>query len=550
MRLLLAALLLPVAGAATPGTNFMVLFMDDNGWGDNGCNDPNVTETPRIDQMAREGIRFSDFHASYSVCTASRGALLTGRLCPRTGVCNNFGPNSIHGMAAGELTMADILTAGGYDAHMIGKWHLGHNEGYHPTYRGFMTYTGLPYSGDMGCLDSDPPNCEHPRGSSPACPARCGADLVGNGGGETAIPLYASSNEWDGWNCSGRKCSQEIVLAPFDPFALNDHYVGRAKDIFARYGNGGAKQGTPFLLYVAFAHTHTPLAYAPKWANASSRPAHARSGKVFGDTVAEVDGAIGAMLDSLDASGLGEDTLVFLTADNGPADLGSVNCWAIGSPGPYVGAWQRSDGGGGSTCKGTVWEGGHRMVGVARWKGRLHQPGRSTTALAQTIDFLPTFASIAGVALPTDRAYDGIDLSPVLLQGSDAGHTTLFHPSGNGKPPAMRYGQYKAFFTTSGASPCKNEGEPLEAAWVEGAAVGRSINHDPPLIFDLDADPAESRPVNVSTEILGHIQAAADAFWASVNDEKNLRSKTDYSQDSAHRPCGNASSACCRVSPK
>ena len=133
---------------------------------------------------------------------------------------------------------------------MVGKWHLGHNEGFHPTYRGFRTYTGLPYSGDMGCIDIVPKGCGMPDGDapgSPACPGMCppdgppesnattaaasGADPV------TAIPLYGSSDAWAGTNCSGRPCSEEIILAPFNPNDLNTHYVARSTEIVQRYVN-------------------------------------------------------------------------------------------------------------------------------------------------------------------------------------------------------------------------------------------------------------------------------------------------------------------------
>ena len=119
--LLLAKILF--AAAEAEKTNFVVLFMDDNGWGDSSVNMgvDAVHETPHMQKMADEGITFSDFHSSYSVCTASRGALLTGRLAPRTGVANNFGPTSSYGMAPGELTIADVLGAHGYESHMIGK---------------------------------------------------------------------------------------------------------------------------------------------------------------------------------------------------------------------------------------------------------------------------------------------------------------------------------------------------------------------------------------------------------------------------------------------
>ena len=107
------------SGAEKP--NFVILFMDDHGWGDVGCNtNGEVKETPHIDKLAASGIRFHDFHVGFSVCTASRGALLTGRSCPRTNVCGNFGPDSKHGMSLQEKTVADLLKAADYDTHMIG----------------------------------------------------------------------------------------------------------------------------------------------------------------------------------------------------------------------------------------------------------------------------------------------------------------------------------------------------------------------------------------------------------------------------------------------
>lgn len=131
---------------------------------------------------------------------------------------------------------------------------------------------------------------------------------------------------------------------------------------------------------MAFAHTHTPLAYSVPFQNTSR--------SVFQNTLAEVDNSIGRIIAALDTAGLSNNTLVFLTADNGPADLGSVACSAIGSVGPFVGAWQKSPlgGGGGATAKTTTWEGGHRMLGVARWPGRI-AAGRITNALASTLDF-------------------------------------------------------------------------------------------------------------------------------------------------------------------
>jgi arylsulfatase A-like enzyme len=559
--------------------NFVVLFMDDNGWGDSSVNmgAAAVHETPNMQKMADEGITFSDFHAGFSVCTASRGALLTGRLAPRTGVGNNFSPESSYGMAREELTIADVLGGYGYESHMIGKWHLGIKEPFHPTYRGFMTYTGLPYSGDMGCIDIDAAGCSESRSSannstgipgagspaynstgisgagSPACPEMCPSDSYPSSKDpQTAIPLYGSSNKWDGRNCSGRPCDEEIIYAPFNPNTLNNHYVARAREIFTRYGAGGVSEDIPFFLYVAFAHTHTPMGYDLKWAGTSKRePPPARSSSVYGDTLAEVDGAIGSILDSLDAAGLGNDTLVVLTADNGPADLGVVNCWAIGSPGPFTGEWQKSaTGGGGNSntgvCKATTWEGGHRMVGVMRWSGHIKNPGRKTTAVAQTVDYMTTFAAIAKAKLPSDRVYDGVDLTAVLTNASDDGHVTMFHPryhieSDTNYIAAMRYMNYKAHFYTGGTSGCIN------ATMQSGGGGGKSMKHDPPLIFDLDNDPSESTPIDPETipDIVQTVKDAINSFETSCS--STFHSQTNYSTNPLDRPCGNHSSACCRT---
>ena len=113
------------ASEVAPKPNIIVMFLDDHGWGDTSVNMANVTETPHMQSLAKEGIRFNDFHAGASVCTPSRAALLTGRYGLRTGVIANYGPNSKYGMASTEITLADMLNSAGYESHMIGKWHLG-----------------------------------------------------------------------------------------------------------------------------------------------------------------------------------------------------------------------------------------------------------------------------------------------------------------------------------------------------------------------------------------------------------------------------------------
>eukprot|EP01063_Lacrimia_lanifica_P022926 TRINITY_DN30436_c0_g1_i1.p1 TRINITY_DN30436_c0_g1~~TRINITY_DN30436_c0_g1_i1.p1 ORF type:complete len:549 (+),score=163.06 TRINITY_DN30436_c0_g1_i1:35-1681(+) len=537
-----AHMLLAAAAAAAMPPNFVILFLDDHGWGDVGCNtNGSVTETPHIDALAAEGLRFTDFHAGFSVCTASRGALLTGRTCPRTGVCGNFGPSAQYGMALQERTVADLLKTAPtpYATHMLGKWHLGHHEPYSPTYRGFDDWMGLPFSGDMGCLDSTPQGCRSSYDrtvGNPACPALC--SLLPAHSTVVGIPRYDSAAA----NCTGHPCNDDIVEQPFEPKALNARYAARATSIIEEHA--ASDHPTPFLLYMAFAHTHTPLAYdETRFGNASSRPGRAQ---IYGNTLAEVDDAVGQIVRAVDAAGLAQSTLILLTADNGPADLGVVPCENIGSQGPFEGAWQKSrhGGGGGGTAKTTVWEGGHRTVGLARWPGTV-RPGVSG-ALVSTLDFVPTLAKLAGAELPTDRVYDGVDLGP-LLRGEKgaAGHSTLVHPIGEGTyplgVPAMRLGRYKAFIETEGSDSC------FLPDGTHRTGRGGKMRHDPPLIFDVEADPAESTPLDPDTipEVVQSIRAAFAEYWHSVN--TTLRSATDYGGSPQYRPCGNTSAPACRT---
>ncbi|XP_065419767.1 arylsulfatase G isoform X11 [Chrysemys picta bellii] len=144
--------------------NFIVILADDVGWGDLGANWAETKDTPNLDQMAAEGMRFVDFHSAASTCSPSRASLLTGRLGIRNGVTHNFAVTSVGGLPLNETTLAEVLKEAGYITAVIGKWHLGHSGLYHPNFRGFDCYFGIPYSHDMGCTDT-------PGYNLPPCPA-------------------------------------------------------------------------------------------------------------------------------------------------------------------------------------------------------------------------------------------------------------------------------------------------------------------------------------------------------------------------------------------
>ncbi len=319
--LLFFLFLLPFSTATPP--NFVVVFLDDAGWGDAGCNAPDQTqETKHLDALATQGLRFTDFHSAASVCTPSRASLLTGRLGLRTGVTNNFRQGSLAGLPQTEVTVAELLRdEAGYTNAMIGKWHLGTHPPFHPTYRGFERYLGVPYSVDMGCTNV--PGADHPTRQE-CCPAHWAAASGGRQGqgqvqddrhrfaeidptswgflshhhhaalrstaapqsptclAALAVPLYNSS----AYMCSGRpSCNDDIVEQPVNLTTLAGRYGAYAEAFLEEMAQQQATAQTraPFFLYVAMAHMHVPLAYDARFENASSRTDR----RIYGNALAE-----------------------------------------------------------------------------------------------------------------------------------------------------------------------------------------------------------------------------------------------------------------------
>lgn len=206
-----------------------------------------------------------------------------------------------------------------------------------------------------------------------------------------------------------------------------------------------------------------------------------------------------------------------------------VKCELTGNKGPFLGTWQLQHGGG-SSAKTTLWEAGHRTIGLASWPGTI-AAGRVTGATASTLDYFVTIASLANAPLPSDRSYDGVDLTPVLEGKSDKAHTTLFHPNSgasgvNGALDAVRYGEFKAIYQTGGAPGC-------------GGKKADAIHHLTPLLFNLTADPAEANPLS-PTEYAAVITAINQARAHKINDiNSTFHSITNYDQDDSVEPCCN-----------
>jgi len=252
--------------AAERPPNIVLIFTDDQAYGDLGVYGAKGFRTPSIDRMAREGIRFTDFHVAQAVCSASRTALLTGCYPNRLGIVGALGPRNTHGIHDDETTLAEVCKSRGYATAIFGKWHLGHHPRFLPTRHGFDEYFGLPYSNDMW-----------PR--HPSAPANY-----------PDLPLI-----------EGDRVAQ---LNP-DQSQLTTWYTERAVKFI------DSNRDRPFFLYVPHSMPHVPLHVSQKFAGKSQQG-------LLGDVIEEIDWSVGEILGAIKRNGLDDDTLVMFSCDNGP----------------------------------------------------------------------------------------------------------------------------------------------------------------------------------------------------------------------------------------
>ncbi|XP_034361550.1 arylsulfatase G isoform X1 [Arvicanthis niloticus] len=488
--------------------NMVIILADDMGWGDLGANWAETKDTTNLDKMASEGMRFVDFHAAASTCSPSRASLLTGRLGLRNGVTHNFAVTSVGGLPLNETTLAEVLRQAGYVTAMIGKWHLGHHGSYHPNFRGFDYYFGIPYSNDMGCTDA--PGFNYP--PCPACPQSDGLwrsperDCYT----DVALPLYENLN---------------IVEQPVNLSSLAQKYAEKAVEFIEQ----ASTSGRPFLLYVGLAHMHVPL-------SVTLPLAHPQNQRLYRASLWEMDSLVGQIKNKVDHVAK-ENTLLWFTGDNGPW---AQKCELAGSVGPFIGLWQTHQGG--SPAKQTTWEGGHRVPALAYWPGRV--PANVTsTALLSLLDIFPTVIALTGASLPPNRKFDGLDASEVLFGKSQTGHRVLFHPNSGaageyGALQTVRLDHYKAFYITGGAKACDG-------------SVGPEQHHVPPLIFNLEDDVAEAVPLQKGSpeyqEVLPKVTRVLADVLQDIADDNS--SRADYTQDPSVTPCCNPYQITCRCQP-
>lgn len=375
--------------------NIIIIFADDLGYGDLGCYGHPTILTPNLDNMAKEGMRFTQFYVGAAVCSPSRASLLTGRLGIRTGVYGKrsvFFPDSPGGLPLDEITIPEILKTKGYATGIIGKWHLGSRPEYLPIHQGFDYWFGIPYSNDMGKVGNN-----HPQPGNP--------DATFEKKNYVPLPLYRNG---------------QIIETEPDQHYLTQRYTTEAVGFIKK----NHRANKPFFLYYASNFPHIPLYASPSFEGKSKR------GR-YGDVVTELDWSIGQVLKTLKELKIDKNTLVIFTSDNGP--------WL-----------QMKDYGGSAGLlfegKNSTYEGGMREPAIAWWPGKI-KANTVSTSLANSMDLLPTFAKLSGANVPGDRILDGTDISDLLFGIKDKVRNIVYYYISDNLY-AIRKGAWKAHFTT------------------------------------------------------------------------------------------------------
>lgn len=395
MKPLLICLLFAFAHVqAATQPNFILIFPDDQGYGDLGCFGSTTIHTPQLDRLAREGRRFTSFVVPSSICSPSRAGLLTGCYPKRVGMAKGvLTPRSITGLNPKEHTIADHFKQNGYATACIGKWHLGHHPEVLPTAQGFDSFYGIPYSNDM----NHPDNKGKPAGGPD------GMDALWNDPESTLTKWKTPLTE-----------NEKIIELPVDQRTITRRSTDRGIAFIKK------NKDRPFFLYLPYSMPHVPL-YVPD----DVRDPDPK--RAYINTVEHLDTEIGRLIDYLRESKLADNTYIIFATDNGP--------WLTfkhhgGSAGPL------------REGKFSTFEGGHRVPCIIWAPGRI-PAGTQCDALASTIDLLPTIAALTHTQLPADRPVDGMDISKLLDGTSDSVRKNFLYYAPSGNIEGIREGNWK-----------------------------------------------------------------------------------------------------------
>ena len=403
--------------------NIIIVFIDDMGWADVGFNGGTHVTTPRLDQMAKEGMVLRDFYVAQPVCSASRSALLTGCYPNRIGISGALNPHAKQGIHEDEVTIAELCKEQGYATAIFGKWHLGHQQQFLPTRNGFDTFVGIPYSNDMWPM--------HPEAKKGTYPP---------------LPYYVD---------------EEIVRTQPDQAQFTKDFTNLTIDFIKEH------KDEPFFVYLPHPMVHVPLYVSKEFDGATGKG-------IYADVVAEIDDGVGRILDTVNALGIAENTLIIFTSDNGP--------WlSYGDHAGQTGIYREG--------KGTTFEGGVRVPFVAWWPGTI-PAGVESTEPAMTIDLLPTFAEWMETSPPSN--IDGKSIAALLegKEGATSPQEAYYFYYRKNDLEAMRYGKWKLHFLHGYRSMVEN---PVGSGGIPGKydySVKTGLE-----LYNLELDPSETTDV-------------------------------------------------------
>jgi len=350
--------------AQTSRPNIVFVLTDNLGYGEVGAYGGGATRgapTPRIDSLAREGMRFLNFNME-TQCTPSRSSLMTGRWAIRSGTHSVPFGGVADGLTQWEVTIGEALSDAGYATGYYGKWHLGSHDGRLPNDQGFDEWFGIPRTTDEALWPASP--------------------------GWSADIMPAEQM------MEGRKGDKSRPLGVYDVTQrrLIDAEITRRAVSFI---GTQARSGKPFFTYVALTQPHLPTEPNPAFKG--------RTGNGdWADVLAEMDANVGQILDAVDRAGIRDNTIIVFTSDNGPEFIRPWDGWA----GPWRGQYF------------TALEGGIRVPFMIRWPGKI-AAGRESNEIVHGVDIFATLARFGGAKVPTDRPFDSIDQSDFFLGKTD-----------------------------------------------------------------------------------------------------------------------------------
>ncbi len=397
--------------------NIVFLLVDDLGWSDLTCYGSTFHETPNIDKLASEGMRFTNAYAACPVCSPTRASILTGRYPARLNITDwipgsdpkdklLLGTKDRHELPLEEITLAELLKGAGYKTGFFGKWHLG-EPGFFPENQGFDLNIG------------------------------------GHWAGQPASYFYPYKNERKRWDVPGLEDGKE-----------GEYLTDRLTDESLAFME--ANRNNPFLLYLAYYNVHTPIQSKPelgekyevkksmiKWPGNDFAPEQfnattklKQDNPAYAGMVHSVDESVGRIMAKIEEMGFSENTVIIFTSDNG-----GLSTLAAGRKSPTSVLPLRAG-------KGWLYEGGIRVPAILKWPGVVQEKLVCETPITST-DFYPTIAAICNLKLSAERPVDGQSILPLLQNNGDwedrdlYWHFPHYHGSNNRPSAAVRSGDYK-----------------------------------------------------------------------------------------------------------